>query len=77
MTAKRKAAQARRGRTVASQDDGSKAYRETLRRLQVELVKHMLVRVHYEDKDAALILPDPNVVFPYSDAAQQAGLIQR
>jgi hypothetical protein len=37
----------------------------------------MLVRVHYEDKDAALILPDPNVVFPYSEAAQQAVLIQR
>jgi hypothetical protein len=33
--------------------------------------------VHYEDKDAALILPDPNVVFPYSEAAQQAVLIQR
>ena len=44
---------------------------------RLNLIKDMLLRVHYEDKDADLILPDPNVVFPYSEAALQAALIQR
>ena len=50
-----------------------KAYKDNLRKLQVELVS----RLHYTDKDKRLIRPDRQVVFAYDTSNLQNGQLAK
>ncbi len=45
------------------------------RRARLNVIRDMLSRLDYADKRRRAILPDPEIVFPYSEAARKAGLI--
>ena len=42
---------------------------------RVNLIKDLLMRLHYDDKDDAALLIDPDIIFPCSDAHVQNGAI--
>ena len=42
---------------------------------RLNLIRHLLTHLEYHGKDAALVRPDPDVVFGYSEQALQAGRI--
>ena len=45
------------------------------RAARLNLIKDLLLRLDYKDKDAALLLPDPNVVFEYEEGCLKNGMI--
>jgi polyphosphate kinase 2 len=45
------------------------------RRARLNVIRDMLSRLHYADKKPGAILPDPEIVFPYSEAAFKGGLL--
>jgi polyphosphate kinase len=44
-------------------------------RARINVIRDMLSRIDYAGRSAKLRAPDPEIVFPYSDAALEAGLI--
>ena len=44
---------------------------------RLNLIRHLLLHVDYDDRDTTRLLPDEDVVFPYSDAARKAGKLSR
>lgn len=42
---------------------------------RIDVIKYMLFRLDYKDKDEALILPDANIVFNYEKSYLQNGMI--
>ena len=42
---------------------------------RINLIKDLLMRLHYDEKDEAALLIDPDIIFPYSDAHVQNGAI--
>jgi polyphosphate kinase len=42
---------------------------------RINVIKDMLFRLNYKDKDEALILPDANIVFNYEESYLQNGMI--
>jgi polyphosphate kinase len=42
---------------------------------RLNLIKDLLTRLHYANKDEALILPDPDVVFLYQEISLKEGRI--
>ena len=44
-------------------------------RARLNVIRDMLSRLDYPGKTKQLVLPDPEIVFPYSEAAREAGLI--
>ena len=42
---------------------------------RLNVIRDLLTRLKYKDKDEALLLTDPEIVFPYSEAALRKGLI--
>jgi polyphosphate kinase 2 len=42
---------------------------------RLNVIRDLLTRLTYSGKDQALLLADPDIVFPYSDAALRKGLI--
>ncbi len=45
------------------------------RHARLNLIKDMLTRLHYHDKDESVLLIDPEVVFQYEDAYVKNGMI--
>lgn len=45
------------------------------RQARVNLIKDLLSRLHYGDKDAAVLPTDPDVIFPYQEAYVRNGMI--
>lgn len=45
------------------------------RTARINLIKDLLVRLHYEGKDEALLIADPNAVFRYEEAYVRNGMI--
>jgi polyphosphate kinase 2 len=45
------------------------------RSARLGLIKDLLIRLHYGDKDKAILLPDPEIVFQYDDAYVRNGKI--
>ena len=44
-------------------------------RARLNVIRDMLSRLDYPGKTKGLVVPDPEIVFPYSEAARKAGLI--
>lgn len=42
---------------------------------RINLIKDLLMRLHYDEKDEAALLIDPDIIFPYSEAYVQNGAI--
>ena len=42
---------------------------------RLNVIRDLLTRLKYKDKDETLLLVDPAIVFPYSDAALRTGMI--
>ncbi len=42
---------------------------------RLNVIKDMLFRLEYKNKDKKLVIPDPNIVFPYEERCLQKGLI--
>jgi polyphosphate kinase 2 len=42
---------------------------------RLNVIRDMLSRLPYDDKDESLILPDPNLIFPYEEACLHNGMI--
>ncbi|HLI13614.1 MAG TPA: polyphosphate kinase 2 [Alphaproteobacteria bacterium] len=47
------------------------------RQARLNLIRDMLSRLDYAGKKKGAILPDPKIVFPYSEVARDAGLIAK
>jgi polyphosphate kinase 2 len=47
------------------------------RLLRLNLIKDVLSRLHYKDKDKALILPDPKIVFEYDFSNLKSGQLAK
>lgn len=45
------------------------------RSARINLIRDMLLRLEYEDKDERVLLIDPNIVFEYADAHLRDGMI--
>jgi len=43
---------------------------------RISLIKDLLMRLHYGDKDDALLLADPDIVFQYHDGYAQHGVLE-
>jgi len=43
---------------------------------RLNVIRDLLSRLDYPDKDRAVIRPDPAVVFPYTDSAVETGLVE-
>ncbi|MCY1245246.1 hypothetical protein D9M72_583780 [compost metagenome] len=44
---------------------------------RLSVIKDLLTRLHYAHKDAELIRPDPEVVFPYAEEHLLSGAISK
>jgi hypothetical protein len=44
---------------------------------RLHLIKDLLTRLHYEDRDESLILPNPDLVFAYDESYLKNGMIAR
>ena len=42
---------------------------------RINVIKHLLSRLHYADKNERLILPNPDVVFMYDETYLKNGMI--
>ena len=42
---------------------------------RINVIRDLLTRLKYKDKDESLLLVDPEIVFPYSDGALRKGMI--
>lgn len=42
---------------------------------RLNLIKHLLARLHYDDKDETALVVDPDIVFEYQDVCVQNGMI--
>jgi polyphosphate kinase 2 len=42
---------------------------------RLNVIKDILFRLHYDDKDEALLLPDADIVFAYSESYLESGMI--
>jgi polyphosphate kinase 2 len=45
------------------------------RQTRLNLIRDLLSRLHYEDKDPALLRADPDIIFPYQETCIENGMI--
>jgi len=44
---------------------------------RINLIKDLLMRLHYDGKDRDLVLPNPEIVFAYDEAHLTSGMLAK